>query len=69
MVRETIKVAAPQSAGVEVEKLGIGTCFPDADPELGEKIITQLFRSGIKLFEDFVEVRLNTAVKPSIHGG
>jgi hypothetical protein len=52
-----------------VKKLGIGTCFPDADPELGEKIITQLFRSGIKLFEDFVEVRLNAAVKPSIHGG
>jgi len=67
VVGKTFQVAAPQTAGIEMEKLRVRACLLDPDAELGEKIIRKLFRDGFIFPEDLVEIRLDAAVESSFH--
>jgi hypothetical protein len=65
VVWKSIKIAAPQSARVEMKEPGIGADLFNAYPELREKIVTQLFRDRVILFQDLIQIDLNTTVKSS----
>ncbi len=48
-----------------MKKAGIGTDLFNANPELSEKIVTQLFRDGVILLQDLIQIDLNATVKSS----
>ena len=50
-----------------MEKLRVRACLFDPNAKLREKIIRKLFRDGIILPEDLVEIRLDATVESSFH--
>jgi hypothetical protein len=68
MIRKSVEVASPQATRIEVEEPRAGACLSNANPELREEVVAQLFRDAVILLEDLVEVGLDTAVESSIHG-
>ena len=68
MIRESIEIAAPKPASVEMEILRVLGHLPDPDLKLPEEILAQLPRHTEVLVQNRVQVCLNAPVKPSSHG-
>jgi hypothetical protein len=68
MVRKSFQIAAPKSATVKMEALGILGDPTDTNLKFREEIIAQLSRSVRVLFQDFVQVRLDPLVESNFHG-
>ncbi len=68
MVGETMQITASESAPIEVEELGILNGFPNADVKLRKEILPELVRNLIILFQNRIQIRPNSLVKPNFHG-
>jgi len=68
MVGKTMQIAAPKPAPIEVKEPGILNGFPDADVKPGKEILPKLVRNLIILFQNRIQIRLNSLVKSNFHG-
>lgn len=63
MVRESIQIAAPKTTGIKMKEPRIGADLLQPHPELCEKVVTQLIRNGVILFQNFIQIALNATVE------
>lgn len=69
VVRKPVQIAAPEAASIKMEVLWIRADLVDPDLKLSEEIVTELPRNAIVLPQNFVQVPLNTPMKPNLHVG
>ena len=69
MVRESVEIAAPKPAPVEMEILWIRNRLPDPDLKLRIEILAELLGHTIVPPQNLVQIALNTPVKSSFHPG
>ena len=55
MVGKPLQIAAPETAGIEMEQAGVGAGPLKSDPELCEKVIAQLAGNPGILFLNLVQ--------------
>ena len=68
MVREAMKVASSEAAGIEVEALWILNCVADSNLKLRKEVVPKIIRDLIIPRQDFIEIGLDPPVKSNFHG-
>ncbi len=68
MIGEPVKITATMPASIKVEIRWVLDGLANPDLELREEVVSKLRRYLIILFEDSVQIHLNSPVKPSFHG-
>lgn len=68
MIRETVKVAAPQPAGIEMEKTWIFSNLEKPHLEFSKEIFREFFGNLRVFFQDVIQVFLDLFMKPNSHG-
>jgi hypothetical protein len=69
VVGKAIQITAPKAAPVKMETPGILDGLAEPDLKLREEVLPKLMRNVILLFQNLVQVRLNTPVESNFHVG